>query len=100
MKARPAVIFRARNEQGKHVVICLKKGQSFEVHTHHRTDEGYDSTYDVYHFDGRALTHGYGSHGCDCDGPLERHYTRVNTSGQWEHISSSQRDHYAEAMGY
>ncbi len=99
------------------VKLTLRPGQSLAHHTFERTDEGYSASYSSYTHDGDSVVCEYGSEGRDCDGrhayhsesraPLARlkdgwtdDTDRAVTYPAWTQGDSSQRDEYAEAMGY
>jgi len=78
------------------------------------TDEGYDRTYEEYHFDGIAVFANAYRNARDCDGKLDtEHHAICNLANlaseeaddgtktpHWQKISSRQRDYSAEAMNY
>ena len=105
---------------GTAVKLTLMPGQQLAHVEGGATDEGYSIETRVWEYDIDTLRVFATSHvrACDCDGPIE-HYSqaacvanRENLQGgysdpdytiaypAWQQISASQRDHYAEAMGY
>lgn len=86
--------------------ITLEVGKAFQIYSHHYTDEGYYSeACDITLFEDGTLSREDYYQGCDCDGPhsTERQLEADSIEDghpQWETVSSSQRDYFAEAMGY
>jgi len=100
--------------KGSPVVITLKPGQRIDIQEYCRTDEGYDSSRERYAYSecGQFLYCEFDSAASDCDGPLYRSSESVcepwaddsrNEYGgfnNWERVSYSQHDVFAEQMGY
>lgn len=91
------------------VKVTLKLGQKIELRYGSRTDEGFFCMVETYEHTGEGLVSTSTEWGRDCDGPYERrydHYAAIrelkhnNGRPKWQRTSSSQRDIYAEAMGY
>lgn len=113
------------------VKLTLRPGQSLTHHVGGRTDEGWFSEATTWMHAVSEIVRENDSSGCDCDGPLYRHWrdrccldelavvSHVKQSDDferypdgwmpdyaapltpaWESVSSSQRDVYAEAVGY
>ena len=108
---------------GSPVKLTLKPGQTLRHFRGGPCDEGWSSEYHDWTYGEGEIRRVYVSDGRDCDGRLTRTYTSAckveNLSGhvpeeeyldfhdgreihypKWESVSSSQRDEYAEAMGY
>lgn len=98
------------------VRIKMNRGDVLHHHYAWNTDEGWSSEAHTWTFDGAKVKMNHHSDGVDCDGRLERFHTAsCHVSGlksgyhdldhgvtypDWATVRSSQRDHYAEAMGY
>ena len=94
--------------------LTLPAGVDIEFSTGGKTDEGYDYTCETLRYDGKDTIHRTSVNNArDCDGPLDRYWEGVSTRenwtanvqdgipyASWETVEQSQRDHYAEAMGY
>ena len=86
----------------------------------YRTEEGYHSEHERYWIEDGFLMRESDSYDQDCDGPLERFCTCCCPLGdlqvrephedlpggegvllpEWQRVSASQRDHWAELAGY
>lgn len=102
------------------VKITLRPGQAIDLHAGARTDEGYWRIVERYSYDLDSVVQRDTFEAArDCDGPtedlrsyacriedLKRQPEETDEYGWrparplWERVSASQRDHYAEAMGY
>ncbi len=108
-------IYDSKNDS--HVKLSLKAGQSVEFFNSHNTDEGWNSSFTRYTFDGGSVLRETETDGCDCDGRLSRSYVGVSHYWQlkahsyegcpsdvrlpkWDDVEARQRDYSAEAMGY
>ena len=103
---------------GDWVKITLRPGQKLAWFTGGPTDEGFYSEYHTWEHTGTHIVSELSTSARDCDGPLEtdsvytchignldglRHSrlpADVLGTPQWETVSRSQRDRFAEAMGY
>lgn len=100
---------------GEDVLIKIRKGQTLRHYHVCRTDEGWHSETNAWHFDGNILVSKYMTDGRDCDGRLQQFgesscrvenlragYAADNgiVYPKWEQGELSQRDYSAEAMGY
>ncbi len=100
-------------------------GEKVTLHSYVPDEEGYsDHTEEYWYEDGHIVCEST-THARDCDGPLDRYCTvkasvveldvfqpkawEIDLRGRlretklvpkWESVEASQRDHYAEAMGY
>ena len=101
------------------VKLTLKPGQKLNHHTAAPTEEGYSSNFETYYYDGKQIFSDVAQFGRDCDGPFEsiRTFFCYNTSlkaipsevidgevlpdrPEWRTLCSTQRDYFAEEMGY
>lgn len=123
--SRPAVCRCPRNarfwvwECGGWVKLTLRPGQSLSYAWFRTADEGWDSERVTWSHTGNAVECESDSSGADCDGRLDRSSlvscplaelqsdpVEADNSGRsifrpnWERVSASQRDHFAEAAGY
>jgi len=102
-------------ENGADVQITLRPGQRVQFVTGGPTDEGFSWTETTLRFDGHTVRRETYTSSSDCDGPHEhwfvttcnlldlRSHTYDGAEHRyplWETVSASQRDHFAEAMGY
>jgi hypothetical protein len=114
------------DHKGSYVKLTIKKDQELNTTEGGLTDEGYDYTNTSYTFDGKEVECVSVRDAKDCDGRASwsweaffdatNYQTRSAFVGwtedgeeirdqsiqlpQWEKLSSSQRDVYAEMMGY
>lgn len=106
-----------RGHAGGWVKLSLVNGESVEIVSGGPHDEGYSWTYRTYSYANGVVTCDSYTNGRDCDGPLEswsQSEADINSRAdlEWDmgetpdrvldfqRVSSRQRDHYAEAMGY
>lgn len=99
------------------VKLTLRPGQSLAHYTFTRTDEGYSATFERYTHEGKHVLCQWENDGRDCDGHSTREGESMSPLGMlrdgwkddtdstviypaWQQVSESQRDEYAEAMGY
>jgi hypothetical protein len=61
---------------GGWVKLTLKPQQSLSWGRARRTDEGHNTDWESFAFDGQYVIHNYGSYGRDCDGGYEHSETR------------------------
>lgn len=82
-------------------VVVSTKNLPCEFVESYPTEEGshYASHYFFVTSDGK-LMHEWDRHDVDCDGPLSQNGKGVWNGFEFERVTSSQRDYYAEAMGY
>lgn len=114
---RNARFWHYNSKKDSWIKLTLKPGQSVEFHSYSTDEEGWHSTSERYTSDGIQVNHEWISDGRDCDGRLTQAGESVclidNLQSrlvedfpdwpllpQWELVDSSQRDEYAEMMGY
>jgi hypothetical protein len=109
---------------GDVVKITIKPGQEMSHFQGNWTEEGFIRRSHAWEFDGQSVVASFHIYEKDCDGPFENfgehecflNSLRVNHADepeyqqfhegelikfpQWALNSASQRDHYAESMGY
>ena len=97
-----------------YVRLTLSPEKSITLVSGGPDEEGYNITEEEYRHDGDGVICFIHTDGRDCDGPLETFYKGYcradglaqhpafdhDTMPYWSRVSSSQRDRYAEAMGY
>lgn len=109
------------------VKLSLRDGQELSCHQGGPCEEGYHYESQRFYREGEEVYSEITTYSCDCDGPLDT-YTKVRLTdflpgvpqwdsfdwaigdvfdisegikpSCWERVTASQRDHYAEAMGY
>ena len=98
------------------VKLTIRPGDALTWSAGERTDEGYSATEERWaHLGGNVLNECH-NRWSDCDGPGSSSHVSSCELGQlrarntdrtppggaprWEHLSSSQRDYFAEAAGY
>lgn len=91
------------------LMLMLADGESFEHNSGGPHDEGFSYTHEKWVREGDEIHHEHNTNSRDCDGPFETFgeyvWTEadgVNENGfpKYRQVSRSQRDHYAEMMGY
>ncbi len=101
--------------------VTLRPGQGVTMSSFQYTDEGFSRTTEDYYYNEHrnVIESTWHNESRDCDGPLERfgkyecnvadlnfnegrndEYGWCPSRPLWKKVSSRQRDHYAEAMGY
>lgn len=91
--------------KGSEVVLRISKQNEVSLFLSEPTDEGFYSECHTYTWDRRGLHLTINTSSRDCDGP---HHTHLEVTANrlhkgwpvWEKVRSSQRDVYAERMGY
>ena len=97
-----------------YVKITLEPGQRLSWGESHPTDEGFSYQSESWTFEGETITRESASGGRDCDGRIDyyrdsecsvyclaaRQYEDGEFTPEWVDTGSSQRDEYAEAIGY
>lgn len=96
------------------VKLTIQPGKSVQFGFSRPTEEGYHSESWRFDHDYNDVTRSIESNSSDCDGPLDT-FTKyrakideladdMSMSGVrfplWEKVNASQRDHFAERMGY
>ena len=96
--------------------LTLTPGQEVALSYGGPCEEGYSYTAEVFRHAGDGVTCETHTQASDCDGPMEHHYEGFCRADrlalrpaygdeqlllpEWGRVAASQRDIYAEAMGY
>lgn len=80
--------------------ITLSEDKQVQLYVSYPTEEGYYSQGQRFWMEDGNVYREIEYGGRDCDGRHSSHRQEMLTDGQWEKLSSGQRDYSAERMGY